>query len=220
MNKPDYPTESVTNSLAESVYARLREDILLGRLSSGTPLTEKELADRLNISRTPIREALRRLQEDGLVEIRHGRGAWVKQVSFRDIVEAYEIRMLVEPYAARQAASHLSAECAQRLRQMLDMFREPTLTIELPRRWQIDAQLHDVILDAAGNSLLREMIWDLRMRTERAFTYIADERLEMFRQEHVVVIQTIVNGDAVNAERLMREHLEHARDSLTERRAL
>jgi DNA-binding FadR family transcriptional regulator len=103
---------------------------------------------------------------------------------------------------------------------MLNTFREPTLTVDLSRRWQIDAQLHDVILDAAGNSLLRSTIWDLRMRTERAFTYIADQRLEMFRQEHVVLIQTILNGDAVNAERLMREHLEHAKASLTDRRSL
>ncbi len=219
MNR-DNAAETSTNSLAESVYARLREEILLGQLSSGTPLTEKDLANRLKISRTPIREALRRLQEDGLVEIRHGRGAWVKQVSFRDIVEAYEIRGLVEPYAAHLAASRLSPECAQHLREMLETFREPTLTVDLSRRWQIDAQLHDVILEAAGNALLRAMIWDLRMRTERAFTYIADQRLEMFRQEHVVLIQTILNGDAVNAERLMREHLEHAKSSLTERRTL
>ncbi len=213
-------SETTTNSLAESVYTRLKEEILMGQLPSGTSLTEKDLAERLNISRTPIREALRRLQEDGLVEIKHGRGAWVRQVSFRDIVEVYEIRELVEPYAARLAASHLSPECAQRLRQMLDTFREPTLTVDLSRRWQIDAQLHDVILEAAGNALLRAMIWELRMRTERAFTYIADQRLEMFRQEHIVLIQTILNGDAVNAERLMREHLQHAKASLTERRAL
>lgn len=219
MNR-DRPAETSTNSLAESVYAQLRDEILMGRLSSGTPLTEKDLVERLSISRTPIREALRHLQEDGLVEIRHGRGAWVKQVSFRDIVEAYEVRWLVEPYAARLAASHHNSECAQRLHEMLNTFREPTLTVDLSRRWQIDAQLHDIILDAAGNSLLRSTIWDLRMRTERAFTYIADQRLEMFRQEHVVLIQTILNGDAVNAERLMREHLEHAKASLTDRRSL
>lgn len=212
--------DPTANSLAENVYARLREEILTGQLPSGTPLTENNLAESLKISRTPIREALRRLQEDGLVEIKRGRGAWVRQVTFRDIVEAYEIRELVEPYAAHLAATHLSPDCAKRLHEMLDIFRESTFTSEMSRRWQIDAQLHDAILEAAGNALLREMIWDVRMRTERAFTYIVSQRLELFRQEHIHLIQAILDGNPAKAERMMREHLQHAKSSLTERRAL
>ena len=215
----DNTTEVTDVPLADSVYSQLRDEIRSGRLPSGTPLAEKSLAENLKISRTPIREALRRLQEDGLVEIKHGRGAWVRAVSFREIIEVYEIRELVEPYAAHLAASNLSPDSARQLREMLDNFVEASRQPGISLRWQVDAKLHDVILEAAGNALLREMVWDLRMQTERAFTYMQESRLELFRQEHVQLINTILSGDGDAAEELMREHLKHAKASLTERRA-
>jgi DNA-binding GntR family transcriptional regulator len=204
-------------SLAEEVYTCLKRDIISGRLPPRTPLTETNLAENLGISRTPVREALHRLHKDGLVDIEHRRGARVSGVSFRDTLELYEIRALIEPYAARLAASRLTPESAQRLREMLEVIAEPSLSSDVSTRWRMDRELHDLILEAAGNELLRAMVWDLRVRTERAFVYMAGRELEPGRQEHVQLVEAIVNGDADTAERLMREHLANAKARLIQR---
>jgi DNA-binding GntR family transcriptional regulator len=210
-------TNGTKSSLSESVYIQLKRDIMSLKLLSGSVLTENGLAESLGISRTPIREALRRLQKDGLVDMDHGRGARVSQVSFRDAIEMYEIRGLVEPYAACLAASQLTPELTQRLRKMLEVIAEPSLTSDISLRWQIDRELHDLILEAAGNELLRALVWDLRIRTERAFAYVAQRGMEFTRQEHVRLVEAILRGDADAAEQLMREHLANAKARLIQR---
>ena len=207
-------TTPTTSSLVEDVYTHLKEEIASGQLPPGAPLSELDLAESLGVSRTPVREALRRLQTEGLVDIQHGRGAQVSKVSFRDVVEAYEIRELVEPSAAHLAASHLDSELRQRLRNVLDALTAPSLTADKLARWHMDRKLHDLILEAAGNELLRSWVWDLRMRTDRAYAHVADRRLEVSRQEHVGVVEAILRGDADAAEELMREHLANTKARL------
>jgi len=210
----DKTTDTTTTSLAEDVYTRLKEEIANGQLPPATPLIEADLADSMGISRTPVREALRRLQTEGLVDIQHGRGARVNQVSFRDVSEAYEVRELVEPHAARLAVSNLNPELAQRLRSMLDALTAPSLTSDKSARWQMDRELHDLILEAAGNELLRSLVWDLRIRTDRAYVHVANRWLEASRQEHAQVVEAILRADADAAEELMREHLGNTRARL------
>lgn len=207
-------TDTTTTSLAEDVYARFKEEIASGQLAPGTPLTEAGLAERLGISRTPIREALRRLQTEGLVDIEHGRGARVSEVSFRDVMEAYQVRELVEPYAARLAVGQLDSGFAQRLRNMLDALTAPSLTSDKSTRWHLDRELHDLILEAAGNELLRTLVWDLRMRTDRGYAYVADRWMEASRQEHVRIVEAILSGDTDAAEELMCEHLANTKTRL------
>jgi DNA-binding GntR family transcriptional regulator len=205
-----------SKSLVDDVYVRLKRDIVSTRLLPGTALTEMSLAQSLGTSRTPTREALRRLQKDGLVDIEHGRGARVSQVSFRNAIEVYEIRILVEPNAALQAARQLTLELAERLKKVRDVIADPSLTLDVAERWEIDRQLHDIILETAGNELLRSVVWDLRVRTERAFTYYgAQKDMISTRQEHIELVDTILNCDEENAERLMRQHLINARSRLT-----
>lgn len=210
----DKRTDTTMASLAEEVYAQLKKEIVSHKLPPGTPLTEAGLAQSLGISRTPVREALRRLQAEGLVNIERGRGARVSEVSFREAMEAYEIRELVEPYAARLAVSHLSPELAQRFRSMLDVLSTPSLTSDKAVRWQMDRELHDLILEAAGNELLRLQVWDLRVRTDRAYAYVAEGTLEASRQEHAQIVEAILRGDADAAEELMREHLANTKARL------
>lgn len=205
------------SSLAEDVYICLKEDIISAKLPPGTALIEGSLAESLGISRTPVREALRRLEKDGLVDIEHGRGARVSEVSFRDAIEVYEIRELIEPYAARLAASRLTPELAQHLRKMLGVISEPSLTSDISVRSQMDRELHDLILEAAGNEMLRTLVWDMRVRTQRAFAYVAQMGLKVTQQEHVQLVEAILRRDADTAEQLMRQHLANAKARLTHR---
>ncbi len=206
----------VKTSLVKDVYVRLKHDIMSTRIAPGTALAEVELARTYGISRTPVREALRRLEKDGLVDIERRRGARVSDVSFRNALEVYDIRTLVEPHAARLAAHQLNPGLVARLKEMRDAIAEPSLTSEAIERWEIDRKLHDLILEAAGNELLRTVVWDLRVRTERAFTYYgAQGEMNSTRDEHIQLVDVIIQCDGEEAERLMREHLTNARARLT-----
>lgn len=206
------------NGLAEEVYDHLKKEIMSTRLAPGTALIEVTLAQSLGISRTPVREALRRLKMDGLVDIDRGRGARVSQVSFRNALEVYEIRMLVEPYAAAKAAQNFSPEEQVRFQELRDMLASPALTSDSLERWNIDRDLHDAIFQVAGNELLRSLVWDLRIRTERAFTYYGAMRdLQATRSEHLQVIGAILSRDGAHAEESMRMHISNSLARLTAR---
>jgi DNA-binding GntR family transcriptional regulator len=203
----DKTTETPPSSLAEDAYYRLKEEIVSGKMTPGASLAEASLAESLGISRTPVREALRRLQTQGLVEIDHGRGARVSAVSFRDVAEAYQIRKLVEPCAARIAVGRMTSELNLRFRGMLDDLTTGSLTSETSVRWRMDRALHDLILETAGNELLRSIVWDLRVRTDRAYHHLADRWMKETRREHIQIIEAILEGDVDAAENLMLQHL-------------
>lgn len=207
-------TKNKTANLAEEVYLQIKRDIVTRKLLPGAPLTELELAQSLHISRTPVREALRRLQAEGLVSIVQGHGARVSEVSYRDAREAYEIRELLEPYAARLAVARLTAESARALREMCDSLQVPSLTSDTAIRWEMDRHLHDLILQIAGNELLRSLVWELRVRTDRAYAYIAEAALEASREEHIQILEAILGNDADAAEEAVRTHLVGSRSRL------
>jgi DNA-binding GntR family transcriptional regulator len=198
-------------SLATNVYQSIRTDIIDGSLLPGTPLIESNLAESLGVSRTPIREALRRLADDGLVDILHGHGARVSQILYSEILEAHEIRELVEPHEARKAALNPSLNYRERLRAMRAEISKVQMDNTRLRR-EADWRLHDIILEGAGNEVLRKLIWDLRMRTERAFAQVAGDQLELRRQEHLHLLDMVISGDADGAEEAMRQHLALAGD--------
>ena len=202
-------------SLSTTVYESIRTDIIDGQLLPGTPLVEGALAESTGVSRTPIREALRRLADDGLVEILHGHGARVSQILYSEIVEVHEIRELLEPNAACKAACNPSPVYKERLRAMRDeIARLPMDSTELRR--EADWRLHDLVLEGAGNEVLRRLIWDLRTRTERAFAQVAGDQIEVRRQEHLHLLDMVISGNLEQAEAAMRKHLALARDSSPE----
>jgi DNA-binding GntR family transcriptional regulator len=202
-------------SLAADVYQSIRTDIIDGKLLPGVPLIETALAQDLGVSRTPIREALRRLADEGLVDILHGHGARVSQIFYSELVEAHEIRELVEPYAARKAALNPSPEYKERVRSLrAEISNLPMENTKLRR--EADWRLHDIMLEGAGNELLRKLIWDLRTRTERAFAQVAGSQTDVRRQEHLRVLEMVISGDADGAEEAMRQHLALAKDRVLE----
>jgi DNA-binding GntR family transcriptional regulator len=210
------------SSLSYDTYDRLKAKIVSGELEPGTPLTELRLAATLGISRTPIREALRHLEKHGLVTIDQSRGARVSEVSFRDALEVYEIRELAEPYAARLASMNLTPELEQLLQEMLkDISGTPSASepvlLDFSKRWREQRDPHSLILKAAGNRTLSDMVFELRMRTERAFFFPSRHRRDTGRQEHIQVLKAILDRDPDRAEQMMREHIRNAKANLIHR---
>ena len=196
---------------SQPLYERVKHDIVAGTLAPGAPLVETLLAERYAVSRTPIREALRQLERDGLVE-RVGRSMRVRYFTPEQIYEIYEVRGILEGAAARAAAERHTAFDADRLRDLLERLEGGELDVE--RRMELNRAFHAAIWRAGHNSILIEQIERLYVTSiGHMSTTLADEsRWRDSIDEHRRLLAAIVDGDGEEAERLTLEHLRAARD--------
>lgn len=198
-------------SLADTVYERIREAIENLALPPGTHLQEVELASQYGVSRTPIREALRRLAADGLVELAHGRGATVAHGNLRDIVDAYEVRKVLEPVAAAQAAQRAKDDprLAGLERELATLSGAPATDLDVRERERLDRELHGLIAELSGNQILARIIRDLHSRVQRVYVQLGSGgRFERIQEEHLRVLAAVRGGDPDAAREAMAAHLE------------
>lgn len=153
-------------SLRERIVERLRDAILAGDLPAQTRLREPDLAKRLAVSRTPLREAIRQLEAEGLLTTVPRVGAFVTAVTLQDLEETYAIRAVLEGLAARQAAARVDPERAARLRALLDELGQKTANYRIYH--EAAGRFHDAIFDLAGNRRLRAMYEALTRQVARA----------------------------------------------------
>jgi DNA-binding GntR family transcriptional regulator len=192
--------------LADTVYTRLRDAILSAELRPNTRLVEDELADWLNISRTPIRESLLRLEQEGLVE--RNRGWIVREHNMSEIQSRLECRLAIEGYAARLAAERRSDEDIQELQTLAGAMENPGLTrLEFNR---LNDRFHKIITEAAHNSTLVSLhgqtkmnYWDLNVPV--IFGPEADRKIH---QDHRALIAALTAGDGDQAESIVRSHIQ------------
>lgn len=202
----------MSTSLADTVYEKLREAIENLDVTPGAHLQEAELASEFGVSRTPIREALRRLASEGLVELSHGRGATVAQGNLRDILDAYEARQLLEPYVAAQAARFASAspELAEMEQKIARLSGGPSTPQDVRERENLDRELHGLIADLAGNPLITRLVRDLHSRVQRVYLQLGSGgRFERIQKEHLQVIAAIRAADPEAAAAAMKAHLDN-----------
>jgi DNA-binding GntR family transcriptional regulator len=213
----------VRSTLAEQAYSELRERIMSGRLSAGQRLMPEELAGRLAISPTPIKQALVRLATEGLVEAATRHGAVVRRFTRADITELYEARLLVEAHALRRgfATGCVGPGLVGELRAIQD-------GLAAHRRRATEEALNDALaLDRAFHARLVAMIanraiaeWHLRvlMQTHSVRIYSVDSyQMDRLQTEHEAVLAALGRGDARAAQGALRRHLTRSRDELTAR---
>jgi DNA-binding GntR family transcriptional regulator len=204
------------SGLAMSAYRQIKERIVTFQLEPGGALQEVQLAEMLGMSRTPIREALRILAQEGLVEIQPRRGAYVAPVSFKDVVEAYEVRYHLEPPSARKAALNMTREAAATLEGLMDSYVDELADFnQVLAAERADVEFHDVILKLSGNSLIRQMVQSARLTMQRVAFYVPARRNEESRAEHKKIIHALIEHDGEKAEILMREHILSAHSRLS-----
>ncbi|MFF5288537.1 GntR family transcriptional regulator [Paractinoplanes globisporus] len=204
---------------AEQAAQSLREEILSGAIASGTRLGEAELAGRLSVSRTPIREALSRLAAEGLVELQPNRGARVATWSTEQLREIFELRLRLEPYAVRQAVPHLSEEQLAELdRLAAEMMRagKPGRAQDLTKIVELNRRFHGLFIDAAGSPPLAGA---LRGVTHAAVVHqnfhdYTPDALRRSLHHHVEMVAAARAGDGDWAEAIMRAHLHNARATM------
>ena len=205
------PSGGPDNGHATSLaYSTIRDQILSGGFPGGHRLREDELAAMIGVSRTPIREALRSLAAEGLVNHERNRGFRVESWTLRDLEEVQGLRSLLEPYAASLAATSglLDIDALSALAdEMQDAIRQPRLDVE--RLTELNNRFHDAILEASGNQRLRLLVNSVVQVpiVRRTFSQYTTEDLARSLAHHQELVESLRSGDAVWAESVMRTHM-------------
>lgn len=205
----------MAQSKTSMVYKSLKRKIISLELSPGSPINEANLALALGVSKTPLREALRELERDGLVENVATRGSVVSHITLREIRDVFQIRELIESGAARRAAMFRgSAELARELEHDRTLLRRDSDTREVIAEWGSWEDVHFSIVKSLGNALLVEMYSGLIDRIARIRNHyknhFTNRRLRDILVEHAAILDAIVGGDADLAETAMQLHLQKA----------
>ncbi|HEY0120791.1 MAG TPA: GntR family transcriptional regulator [Rhizobium sp.] len=204
--------------LALQAYEQILNLILSGVAQPGTMVTERRLAEILNMSRTPIRDALLMLESEGLLIRQGSRGLQVKQMRIEDYMDALQIRQLLEPEAARLAAGRMPVAALDALAlDLKTLLGNPEDGEGKPDRGSVrdvDDRLHGGIGDSAGNPQLAQIIRTLRRQTQIFDLRSMPERFEATCREHLDIVIALRDGRGDDAARLMRQHLERVKDSI------
>ncbi|MGJ9421990.1 GntR family transcriptional regulator [Aeromicrobium sp. CF3.5] len=198
-------------STTEDVFARLREQILTGVLAPGEQHSIYRLSDALGVSRTPVREAVLRLADLGLVTIERNRGVTVRGVQAEDVRDVFELRLLLEVPAAAGAATHADDALRARLVAALDAMRQAARIGDEVSFTGHDRDLHAVLGEALGNRRLSQEVDRLRdsIQVRGVSTIDRTRTMSDIAEEHAPIVAAVVGGDALAAAAAMRTHLEH-----------
>jgi DNA-binding GntR family transcriptional regulator len=216
------PKDAAARGLFKSrAYDEIKAMILSGELAPGAFLAERPLAARLGMSTTPVRSALQRLELEGLLRISPQQGAVVRDFSFREITELYEIRMALEPFVARQIAGRLTPAHEQRVRENLEAQRLNLARRDINVCVRLDEDFHTLFSEFLDNREICRVMGELRDRTHRIFHRVFSQnpsRMEGSYREHKEIAETIIRGDAEMAARRVEAHLDFGRRALIDPR--
>lgn len=206
-------------SLSGRVFQKLREDILNGKYKENDELRENTIGRELGVSRTPVREALRQLELEGLVTIIPNRGAYVTGISQKDIWDIYMVRSHLEGLCARLAAEHITEEQLDELEETLmlsefQMNRESGFNVQ--QVTALDGRFHAVLYEASGSRILSHVLTDFHnyVKMARKSSIVSEERARKSIREHRQILRAIRERDAEMAEQLANEHILHVMQNL------
>ncbi len=199
------------SELENAVYTAIEEKILTGVLRQGEPLTEARICEETGASRTPVREALHRLERDGLVRIQPNRSAVVVGITREDLADIYEIRRRIEGLASRRAAERVTEAAEHRLREIVEM-QEFFVTRGADTLKELDHAFHDAVYALCDSRILVSTLSRLHRQTGffRRRSLFSEGRAESSVAEHRAIYEAIVSHDGDAAERLTVLHVENA----------
>ncbi|MGF1528775.1 MAG: GntR family transcriptional regulator [Candidatus Competibacterales bacterium] len=194
---------------ADKLVDVIRADILGGVLKPGDRLEENDLADRFSVSRTPVREALRTLTNNGLIEIRPRRGAYVRQLSASEIIEMFEVAAELEGMAGRLAAKATTKTQARAIESACQACRGAADANDAATYAALNEQFHTTIHVASGNSYLCKQleVIEARLQIYRRLPFEVHGRLQVSAGEHEAITAAILSGADKDADDLLRDHM-------------
>jgi len=213
--------EHRTISIADQIFDQLERDILTGKYKRGELLNEQRLAEDLGVSRTPVREAVRRLEQEDMIED-SGRGLVVVGISKEDMPDMYEIRMRIEGLAAQRAAERITGDELREMGDILDMQgffiekQSKTDSDNSDKIKDLDSQFHELLYRCSGSKPLCDILIPMhrKMTKFRKASVRKKSRASASLQEHVAIFEALKAHDGEQASALMMQHLMNARDSI------
>ena len=204
-------------SLADQVFDRLENDIIMGTIPRGEILTELKLVELLGVSRTPIREALRRLEQERLIQDT-GKGSLVLGITEDDLLDIMNIREQIEGLASYYATLNMPEEGRQELTHFVDLQEFYYSKGDIEHLRQVDDQFHDAICLLSRRSVITDTLIPLHRKTRR-YRRIAmndEARVPKTKQEHFEIYQAIASGNAELAQELTTKHITNAKVHMME----
>lgn len=217
--KKEVPLKIYTGNhrpLRELVYEQLREAILTGEIKPGTRLMEVEIAQKMGVSRTPIREAIKKLEIEGLATTQPRRGAYVSEISVKSMVDILEVRSNLEGLAAYLAAYRMDKPTQRELMKVEEVFEEAVRNGNMETMIKADDEFHRMVIQSSGNSHLIHMLDQIQELVVR-FRYLCYKdyhRLEELIPEHLTIFEAIVESRAEKARNAAYSHIDKMKDMI------
>ncbi len=204
-------------SFSEYVCEVLRGEIRSGALPSGSRITEASIMERTGVSRTPVREGLRRLEGEGLVVTHRSRGTFVTyRLTAEEALLIYDVRLSLEPYLTKLAAERMTADALAYIRQVLDQFEAAIDRVDPREAGNLDAEFHLGIYEVSDSELLSVLrgYWS-RLQLELSERVYTAEMPRRFLREHRGIMEAVEQGDALVAAERMAAHISHGRAAMS-----
>ncbi|MEI4472969.1 GntR family transcriptional regulator [Frigidibacter sp. MR17.24] len=202
------PEQTLTQGAVDAIMEMIRS----GQLAQGEIVSERTLADQLGLSRTPVREAIGRLEGRNFVR-RVGRTLMVTGVALKDLLDVLGVRRVLEAEAARIAALRMKPDEVAALRDRV-LGLTDALHTEASQHWDIDEELHMGLARASGNRMMERMIHDCRLRTRMFGMERIPERFAAGKIEHLAILDAVAARDSATAATLMSDHIDNARAAI------
>lgn len=202
--------------LRELVFEHIKHAIITGELKPGERLMEVQLAEKLGVSRTPVREAIRKLELEGLVVMVPRKGAFVSDVSLKDIIDVFEVRETLEGLASYLAAERITKEEIENLNEILNKTKENVEKGDSRGIIECDVKFHDAVFNASRNEKLIQIMANLQEHIHRfRIIYVnMAERANKLVEEHGELLQAIKTGNAQKAKKLAIKHVENIQNEV------
>lgn len=203
-------------SLRGRVFHKLREDILSGKYEENEELKEVAIGEELGVSRTPVREAFRQLELEGLIQIIPNKGAYVTGITEKDVKDIYMIRSLLEGLCARWATEHITQEQLAEMEENIYLSKFHAQKGHLEQLAELDNRFHDIMYEACDSKILEHQLKDFHqyvLRVRRK-TLASKNRGPKSNEEHEEILQAIKAGDGERAEQLANRHMINAYDNM------
>ena len=206
----------INGSLSDKVYLQLEKDILCGKFTPGESLIELKISADLGVSRTPVREAIRMLEQKGLVEMQPHRGAVVLGVNEKDLEDVYTIRMYIEGLAAKWAAAEITDEQLRELTEIVDLQEFYQLKSATERINDLDSRFHERIFEYCHSRPLQHTLSELHHMVQwfRGLSLSTEGRAGRAIEEHRRILEALAARDGDLAEKLTVLHIKNARENL------
>lgn len=197
------------HSLGQKVFQTIREDILSGKYKKEEELKEKTIGEELGVSRTPVREALRQLELEGLVTIIPNKGAYVVGFSLQDIQDIYEIRSVLEGLCARRAAVRATSEQIEELEEILYLTEFHVRKGHMEQMVELDSKFHEILYEAGNSKILEHALRDYHHYLERVrkVSLASPKRAAQSNEEHRKILEAVKARDEKKAEEAANMHI-------------